>query len=69
MSQKINFRVTYKIDGENHVMKMEYDTKDIEKTLTRRLTTAFPNATSIAIVQDTPEATAAAAPSSPRGAK
>lgn len=70
---KINFLATYHIDGNAHNMKMEYDTKDVEKTLERRLKTAFPNASGITIVLDTPRDTAAAAPAvsqdKPRGAR
>lgn len=51
---KITFTAKYNIDGNTHEQKMEYDTKDVQKTLERRLKTAFPNATGVAIVLDTP---------------
>lgn len=48
---KLNFTATFKIDGKSFVQPMEYDTADVEKTLQRRLVTAFPNATSIVITE------------------
>lgn len=49
---KITFLASYNIDGQKNQQRMEYDTKDIEKTLERRLKTAFPNASGITIVLD-----------------
>lgn len=53
---KLNFTATFKLGATTTVHQMEYDTKDVIKTLERRLTTAFPNATGISIVQDEPAA-------------
>jgi hypothetical protein len=43
------FIATYSVDGKPYTQTMEYDSKDVVKTLERRLRTAFPNATQIAI--------------------
>lgn len=46
------FTATFNIDGKKFMQAMTYDSKDVIKTLERRLTTAFPNAVSIEIVED-----------------
>lgn len=51
---KVNFLAKFKVDGQAYQQPMQYDTKEIEATLRRRLTTAFANATEVEITLDEP---------------
>lgn len=50
------FTANFNIEGKPVTHAMTYSSVDIVKTLERRLKTAFPNATGIAITLDEPKA-------------
>lgn len=51
MDRYLKFTVTYEADGKKQTQTMSYSTADIVKTLERRLKTAFPGASNIAITE------------------
>lgn len=46
-----NFITSFDINGEPKTMDQSYSDTEIIKSLTRRITTAFPNATNIYIIR------------------